>query len=143
MWRVRSKVKRFYNNLLKLIVVISALIVAITLFNRHSTTPPIRIIMPDLTLVSDMIDPLLSWVKDWGGLIITASVMIIFLVKYIPYSRKVKKLKRSGIHDIDIMTGDQFEEFLVVLFRLQGFNAKKTKRTRDQGADVILKIEGR
>lgn len=143
MWRVRRNVKRLYNNLIKLVVLISGLIVAITLFNRHSTTPTFSRVLPDFSLISNIIEPILSWVKAWGGLVLAVTILIIFLMKYIPYSKRVRKVRLSGIYDIDVMTGDQFEEFLVIFFRLQGFNAKKTKKTRDHGADVILNMNGR
>lgn len=147
MWRIQRKAKRLYNKLIKLVVLISALIVAITLFNRHSPNPidikSLNKYAPDSSRIADSIESLLNWVKTWGVMVFVAIIMGILILKYVPYYRKVRMVKRSNINSIDVMTGDQFEEFLVILFRLQGYTAKKTKRTRDHGADVILNTEGK
>lgn len=58
--------------------------------------------------------------------------------------RKLEELKReqrireSGIYQIDEMTGEEFEEFLYVLYKGQGYNVQLTPKTGDFGADLIL-----
>jgi restriction system protein len=84
----------------------------------------------------------ISWFKEWGLLIVTGIIICLVLMKVIPYYRKIQRVKRSDIRTVDQLTGDQFEDFLVVFFRLLGYSAKKTKRSRDHGADVILDVNG-
>jgi restriction system protein len=147
MWRIQRKARRLYNNLIKLIVLASALIVAITLFNRKSPgtidLPIINNFVPNISRLTASIEPLYNWLKTWGVAVVSAIILGIVLMKAIPYYRKIRMVRRSNIHSIDVMTGDQFEEFLVILFRLQGYSAKKTKRSRDQGADIVLNSGGK
>lgn len=46
------------------------------------------------------------------------------------------------IHHIDAMGGFEFEDFLVELFRVIGYDVKETKRTGDQGADLFVEKFG-
>lgn len=143
MWRIRRKAKRLYNNLIKVVVLISALILAITLVNRNT----------DLSINIPFLDkqggeaiswfrPVFFWLKEWGLLIVIVVILSLVLMKVVPNYLKMKRVKRSDIKTVDVMTGDQFEEFLVMLFKILGYSAKKTKKTRDQGADVILHVHG-
>ncbi|QTD40830.1 restriction endonuclease [Sporosarcina sp. Te-1] len=50
-----------------------------------------------------------------------------------------KRMKRSGIAEIDQMTGRQFEEYVGILFKNQGYGVTYTPTTGDFGADLILK----
>lgn len=45
-------------------------------------------------------------------------------------------------HHIDDMTGVEFEEFLVRLFKKQGYRATMTKTSGDFGADLVVKGNG-
>lgn len=56
--------------------------------------------------------------------------------------RSQQKISRSNIHQIDAMTGIQFEEYLVKLFKKQGYRASMTKTSGDYGADLVLKGNG-
>lgn len=51
---------------------------------------------------------------------------------------KHNKLKKSGILNIDEMTGREFEEYLRVLLREKGYHVQLTPMTGDFGADLIL-----
>ncbi|WP_244943916.1 restriction endonuclease [Siminovitchia fortis] len=53
-----------------------------------------------------------------------------------------KKLLKSGIQQIDEMTGRQFEEYLSELLRRQGYKVRLTKSTGDFGADLVLTSTG-
>lgn len=64
---------------------------------------------------------------------------IYLLTKYI----RNKRLRQSGIEEIDRMTGREFEEYLAVLFRTYGYHAKVTRGSGDYGADLILTKNGR
>lgn len=47
------------------------------------------------------------------------------------------------IHNLDSLTGYEFEEFLGVLFDKMGFTTETTKLSGDQGADLIIRRFGR
>ncbi|POR28629.1 restriction endonuclease [Paenibacillus polymyxa] len=57
--------------------------------------------------------------------------------------KRTKRLKRSGITQIDKMDGVQFEHYLGHLFRFQGYKAEVTQATGDFGADLIVLKEGK
>ena len=59
-----------------------------------------------------------------------------------------KKLKRSSekrsysISDIDLMSGQEFEQFLAALFSKMGYRTEVTRGSGDQGVDVIASKDG-
>ncbi|MBU8908138.1 restriction endonuclease [Desertibacillus haloalkaliphilus] len=50
-----------------------------------------------------------------------------------------QRLLSSGILEVDKMNGRQFEEFLGAHFRDDGYHVKFTPKSRDYGADLIIK----
>jgi restriction system protein len=54
-----------------------------------------------------------------------------------------RRLRRSGIDDVDRMDGRTFERFLVSLFRRLGYHVEHTGRRGDFGADLVLTKDGR
>lgn len=54
-------------------------------------------------------------------------------------SRKTAKLRRSGIREVDTMSGEDFEHFLGELFKRRGFKVSYTATSGDYGADLLLK----
>ncbi len=48
-----------------------------------------------------------------------------------------RNFKKTTLADIDLMSGYDFEKFIVELFRKMGYKAYSTKLSGDQGADVI------
>lgn len=50
-----------------------------------------------------------------------------------------KKQSRKTISDIDLMSGQEFEQFVSSLFKGIGYETKITKTSGDQGIDVIAK----
>lgn len=110
--------------------------------DNSNNQPLVQHININFEVAAFWIQTVFSWIKSWGLLVVAFTIIIIVLFKAIPYHRKMQRIKRSDIRAIDQMTGDQFEEFLVLFFRLLGYSAKKTKKSRDQGADVILNIDG-
>ncbi|WP_261133787.1 restriction endonuclease [Bacillus sp. Marseille-Q3570] len=69
-------------------------------------------------------------------IIITYVVSAIMTV----YQRKKleERYRRSGIREIDLMNGQEFEYFLMVLFKQLGYRVKRTPTSNDFGADLIL-----
>ena len=70
--------------------------------------------------------------------------IVCYFVLYILFkiwmkSRKTAKLRKSGIQEVDKMTGEDFERFLGELFKRRGFKVSYTAKSGDYGADLILK----
>lgn len=61
--------------------------------------------------------------------------------KYWEKKRKRQKLLKSGIYDIDFMSGIEFEDYLEGLLKQQGYKVKMTAASNDYGADLILEKE--
>lgn len=89
-----------------------------------------------------------------AGLIVITALKILFalafwfagcvlLVKCCMWqvSRERQKFARADLADIDRMSGQQFEEYLEVLFERLGYEPKLTERF-DKGADLILTERG-
>lgn len=55
---------------------------------------------------------------------------------------QVRKVQKYSIDDIDLMTGEEFEEFVGLLFRKMGYSSQITKHSGDQGLDVIATRNG-
>lgn len=85
----------------------------------------------------------LSHSFDVAGVIAGAGAGIGIATLVIRKISMVGKLKRSGIHEIDKMTGRQFEHFLGHLFKSHGYSVEVTPESGDYGADLILRKDGR
>ncbi|MCH4200549.1 MAG: restriction endonuclease [Clostridium tyrobutyricum] len=66
---------------------------------------------------------------------IVLMILIIIISKYI-YN---KKLLNSGMNIVDKMSGEQFEEFLLIHFKNLGYKGYTTPVTNDYGADLVVK----
>lgn len=64
-------------------------------------------------------------------------------VAMVLHMKKVDRLKRSGIKEIDQMDGRQFENYLGHLFRMHGYAAEVTQSSGDYGADLVITKGGR
>jgi restriction system protein len=51
---------------------------------------------------------------------------------------QLRRLSKSGIAEIDQMSGHRFEEFLGTLFRRLGYRVELTSRHGDYGADLVV-----
>lgn len=58
------------------------------------------------------------------------------------FSKEIEVRNGLTIDDIDSMSGVEFEHFLHRLFIYEGYDAKLTKASNDQGADLILTKNG-
>jgi restriction system protein len=76
------------------------------------------------------------------GLTMVSSLFVVGLLIFIAIQRK-RNLRRSGISDIDKMSGIQFEYFLKELYQALGYKTKVTQASGDYGADLILEINKR
>ncbi|MBT2663875.1 restriction endonuclease [Bacillus sp. ISL-45] len=72
--------------------------------------------------------------------------MFFVIIIYIPLRFKrrkeerenAKKILQSGIGEIDVMDGVEFEYYLEALFQAMGYNVQTTSASGDFGADLIL-----
>lgn len=85
-----------------------------------------------------------SFTREIKGVFIILVVVIIVVMatKGIAALYKRKKYLRSGIQDVDKMSGVEFEYFLKLHYEKLGYSAKMTATTGDYGADLILKKDG-
>lgn len=70
-----------------------------------------------------------------GGVLIFSAILIV--VGYMNATMR-KKINRSGILEVDKMTGIQFEKFLMLRYRSMGYIVKETPVSGDFGADLVL-----
>ncbi|MCK2018837.1 restriction endonuclease [Peribacillus frigoritolerans] len=54
-----------------------------------------------------------------------------------------RKIRQSGIHEVDRMKGSEFEVFLQFLLQSHGYQARVTKGSGDYGADLVLDMPGK
>lgn len=82
-----------------------------------------------------------SWVISlFIGILGALSVIaVLFFIQ----RKRIERLKKSGIAEIDQMQGVQFEQYLGHLFRSQGYKAEVTKASGDFGADLVISKNGR
>lgn len=67
-----------------------------------------------------------------------------FIVSFVWKKVRVQQpTATASTHHIDDMTGVEFEEFLVRLFKRQGYRATMTKSSGDFGADLVVKGNGK
>lgn len=75
--------------------------------------------------------------------LISILMFILFSGIYVLYKkRRENNLKNSTIKNIDNMTGEEFEEFLQVIFKSKGYKTMLTPITGDYGADLLVKKNG-
>lgn len=52
------------------------------------------------------------------------------------------KLSKAGIYEVDKMSGQDFENFLMSLFQRLGYKVQHTGKTGDLGSDLIIEMDG-
>lgn len=79
-------------------------------------------------------------------LLIICIFILFFIIILFPKCLKVYQKRKeerlavkSGIKEIDMMSGYEFEEYLKALFKRLGYKAVVTKKSGDYGADLVLK----
>lgn len=83
--------------------------------------------------------------QSWKVAIISFFVgcAVIYGIKVVIYQLRNNKLLYSGINIVDTMSGEKFEEFLLLHFQAQGYKGYQTPSTEDYGADLVLEKDGR
>lgn len=81
------------------------------------------------------------YTKTWEGIV--AAVVIYFIVLICGTiwfkTRRLARLRKAGIKEVDAMSGEEFEQFLGQLFKRRGYKVSYTATSGDYGADLILK----
>ncbi|MHA6484448.1 restriction endonuclease [Paenibacillus sp. strain BS8-2] len=73
-----------------------------------------------------------------AGCILGAYIAVVLLYN----QKRIERLKRSGIAEIDKMGWREFEIYLGHLFRMHGYTAEVTQAAGDYGADLVIKKDG-
>ncbi len=73
---------------------------------------------------------------------LVAVVALIVLISCLSKTLRKRRYLRSPLSAIDVMSGEEFEEYLKYYFESQGYNVKLTPVTNDYGADLVLKKDG-
>lgn len=66
-----------------------------------------------------------------------------FIIALFIRQARMERLRRSGISDIDKMSGREFEHYLGQLLKAHGYSVNVTKAAGDFGADLIISKDGR
>lgn len=105
---------------------------------KYSKKKRIRI-MPSLIIIAAA----LGWYYI-GTLEGALAAVCLYFVLWIGFKiwrkrRRTAKLRKSGIKEVDMMNGEDFERFLGELFKRRGFKVSYTAKSGDYGADLVLK----
>jgi restriction system protein len=79
-----------------------------------------------------------------------AICLVVIMVTYIIQVKSDEKrrrlleerLRKSGITEVDNMTGEMFERYLKTILQARGYGVSLTKASGDYGADLVLTNEG-
>lgn len=66
-----------------------------------------------------------------------------FLFALLVNALREQKLRKSGILEVDKMSGRKFEEYLQALLKVKGYSVQLTPASGDYGADLILSTKGK
>ena len=76
----------------------------------------------------------------WAGIGLVL-IIVLYAVTY-RHRRDKRRVKNTTLSKIDHMTGEEFEDYLASLFRLQGWKVNEVGGSGDYGADLIIKKLG-
>lgn len=67
---------------------------------------------------------------------------LVFAIQRFLILREKRELSKSGIDQIDQMSGQAFEKYLEVLFEKLGYRVERTRYIGDYGADLVTRKDG-
>lgn len=76
-----------------------------------------------------------TFIKFW---LLWLLLGLVALAKFAWRAYQLHRLSKSGIAEIDQMSGHRFEEYLGTLFRRLGYDVELTRRHGDYGADLVV-----
>lgn len=110
--------------------------------NKKKKSPSDVPIWASLIIIIEFVVMLMLKIPDiTSGYLITTVIVCICTYLAIAIAWKVRyRLMLSGasIERIDKMSGEEFEDYLAVLYKKHGFDVKMTPKTCDFGADLLL-----
>ena len=95
-------------------------------------------------LLDQSLDPFVD--AFWKGLVLPLLIPILVLaglllaLAALLALRRSRRLRRSGIAEIDKMSGLEFEQYVEWLFRKLGYSVERTKYQGDFGADLVISM---
>lgn len=108
--------------------------------NNSYNTEGLLVLLLSILICSFFYQPLESFVFSFRYIYI---LVFIFIFGYIIYSLfKQHQLNKTGIREIDKMTGEEFEIYLSNLFSRLGYNVKHLGKSGDLGSDLIIDKNG-
>jgi len=88
-----------------------------------------------------------KFLKIFLWIIFFPVILIIWIIKLLIKSlnrkRNKEELKNIRIESIDTLNGFQFEKFIGEMFKAFGYKTKVTKKSGDNGADILASKYGR
>ncbi|MFC4305820.1 restriction endonuclease [Cohnella boryungensis] len=110
---------------------------------RKKQTDPVQALMGLLMLGSFFGTVYLTQSFIAGFIAIVVVFAILFMIMSFVNQARQERLKKSGIADIDKMSGRQFELYLGHLFKSHGYSVNVTQAAGDFGADLEITKDGR
>jgi len=89
-----------------------------------------------ISIINELPKTLLSM---WPILLLVLGVNV---MKFVKFSINQSRYRKAGLSEVDQMTGEDFELFLVDLFRKLGYRVEHTGRLGDFGSDLIIEKDG-
>lgn len=82
-----------------------------------------------------------SWntIGRWLIIISVGIIILTIIISFLGVFIRRRRLLRSGMVDVDRMSGTEFEHFLGLVFRQYGYQIEHTGKSGDYGADLIIK----
>jgi restriction system protein len=76
--------------------------------------------------------------RSWAGMSVSAAVLAGWVTLPLwAKARRIARYLRSGLREIDAMTGPDFEHYVAARLRAAGYRVAVTKATGDFGVDLI------
>jgi len=89
----------------------------------------------------------LLWSMITAEPLLTLGIIVIFggslIFALIVNVLREQKLRKSGILEVDKMSGRKFEEYLQTLLKANGYYVQLTPASGDYGADLVLSTKGK
>jgi restriction system protein len=77
------------------------------------------------------------------GIFLGIALVLILSIAIYQSNKRKQRLRESGIEEIDVMDGIQFEYYLKELYRSRGYATEVTSASGDFGGDLLLSKDGK
>ena len=115
--------------------------------SRRRTNRKSNVSLPDLIMFVLMLFAW-WWIRNIGSLTSLLVFAGVAAAGYLGFRlllawKAKQRLAASGIHQVDRMSGVEFEKFTRALFEHEGYKVQETPKTSDYGGDLVLRKNGR